>query len=341
MIILRILTLLYSQSMFRLCSSHIMNLSILQPSDLQAISKRSRQPKRSVKRTRTKQKADALQREWEDCARLFNRAPYPELGPTVEEITDYLRAVATSHIKRHNKAPRYKTIRQRAWTLMEVFKSKCASFISTQAFTRKIAAEAEHVRADLDLSTDKIDRKLHGPNETRLMVKHHLSKSTYAAKDYQAQMALASLLGLYHGIRPIALTCPDQDQFYRDADHEMRRAEKPNEFGQFESSDGDSDSSDEEMSEVPDSEADPETESDEEEFAVEAILNSRLTSSGKEYLVKWQNYDMASNTWEPAANLNCPKKIRQFERRPSAPALKEKPTEEWPTLRWRDVVFCS
>lgn len=47
-------------------------------------------------------------------------------------------------------------------------------------FTRKVADKEENMRVGLGLATNKINRKLHGPNEIRLMVKH-----TSAAKVHQ------------------------------------------------------------------------------------------------------------------------------------------------------------
>ena len=57
-----------------------------------------------------------------------------------------------------------------------------------------------------------------------------------------------------------------------------------------------------------------------EEYEVERILDRRISRGKVEYLVKWRNYDNASNSWEPRSNLtNCQELLREFEdsRRPS------------------------
>ena len=41
----------------------------------------------------------------------------------------------------------------------------------------------------------------------------------------------------------------------------------------------------------------------EQDFEVEAILDSRLSRGRREYLIKWKNFDQASNSWEPLKNL--------------------------------------
>lgn len=46
-----------------------------------------------------------------------------------------------------------------------------------------------------------------------------------------------------------------------------------------------------------------------------------------QYLIKYKGYDDSENTWEPPANLNCPKLIREFERdllrKSQAPVVRE------------------
>jgi hypothetical protein len=50
------------------------------------------------------------------------------------------------------------------------------------------------------------------------------------------------------------------------------------------------------------------------EYTVEAILNSRKIKGRKQYLVKWEGYSHAENTWEPVANLaNAKEAIKAFE----------------------------
>lgn len=56
--------------------------------------------------------------------------------------------------------------------------------------------------------------------------------------------------------------------------------------------------------------------SSEREFAVEAIRKWRfhLRKNRKEYFIKWLDYDESENTWEPEENLNCSRRVREFEK---------------------------
>uniref|UniRef100_T1L3U7 Chromo domain-containing protein n=1 Tax=Tetranychus urticae TaxID=32264 RepID=T1L3U7_TETUR len=54
--------------------------------------------------------------------------------------------------------------------------------------------------------------------------------------------------------------------------------------------------------------------SEEEEYAIEKILDRRVRSGVTEYYIKWKGYSESDNTWEPECNLNCPEMIQQFER---------------------------
>ena len=57
-----------------------------------------------------------------------------------------------------------------------------------------------------------------------------------------------------------------------------------------------------------------------EEYEVERILDRRLSRGKVEYLVKWRNFDAASNSWEPTKHLkNCSELVEEFEasRRPN------------------------
>ncbi|KAF7273788.1 chromobox protein homolog 5-like [Rhynchophorus ferrugineus] len=50
-----------------------------------------------------------------------------------------------------------------------------------------------------------------------------------------------------------------------------------------------------------------------EEYVVEKIIDCRIKSGVKEYLLKWIGYDDKDNTWEPESNLDCPSLIKAFE----------------------------
>ncbi|CAF0748289.1 unnamed protein product [Adineta ricciae] len=53
----------------------------------------------------------------------------------------------------------------------------------------------------------------------------------------------------------------------------------------------------------------------EHEYQVEAIVDKRVRGRKIEYLLKWQGYSSADNTWEDVSRLNCPDLIREFEER--------------------------
>ena len=67
------------------------------------------------------------------------------------------------------------------------------------------------------------------------------------------------------------------------------------------------------------------------EYAVEAILDTRIRWRRLEYLVKWKGYDAGQNTWEPYYNLDHAKDdIAEFHRlHPGAPR------------RINSLAFCS
>uniref|UniRef100_A0A5S6QKA1 Chromo domain-containing protein n=1 Tax=Trichuris muris TaxID=70415 RepID=A0A5S6QKA1_TRIMR len=51
------------------------------------------------------------------------------------------------------------------------------------------------------------------------------------------------------------------------------------------------------------------------EYTVERIVDRRVVNGRLEYLLKWDGYDDAENTWEPVENLHCFEMIEHFERR--------------------------
>jgi hypothetical protein len=53
---------------------------------------------------------------------------------------------------------------------------------------------------------------------------------------------------------------------------------------------------------------------EEDEYEVEAVLDSRLVRGQRQYLVRWKGYGQFDDTWEPAANLqNAQDKVKEFE----------------------------
>ena len=49
------------------------------------------------------------------------------------------------------------------------------------------------------------------------------------------------------------------------------------------------------------------------EYQVERILDKKIVNEKVHYLIKWVGYDLLDATWEPIDNLNCPRKIDDFE----------------------------
>ena len=69
-----------------------------------------------------------------------------------------------------------------------------------------------------------------------------------------------------------------------------------------------------------------EAEDEEEEWDVEDILDSRIAGRQLQYLVKWLDFGPEDNSWQPATNLHCPKKLEEFHRRnPDRPRKMDPP----------------
>ena len=53
---------------------------------------------------------------------------------------------------------------------------------------------------------------------------------------------------------------------------------------------------------------------EQEEYAVEKIVDKRYLNGRINYLIKWKGYDDKDNTWEPIDNLFCSDLIEKFEK---------------------------
>ncbi|CAK5119211.1 unnamed protein product [Meloidogyne enterolobii] len=75
------------------------------------------------------------------------------------------------------------------------------------------------------------------------------------------------------------------------------------------------------------------------QFAVEAILNKRMTIDGKvEYLLKWQGHTEDEKSWEPETNLSCSdliEKFNKFQKR-NEKATSSEPVEQIIGAAWMD-----
>ncbi|KAK0416362.1 hypothetical protein QR680_012440 [Steinernema hermaphroditum] len=59
------------------------------------------------------------------------------------------------------------------------------------------------------------------------------------------------------------------------------------------------------------------------QFIVEKILDKKVDGRGRvKYFLKWHGFPDSENTWEPAANLDCPELIAEFEAQRAEKTLK-------------------
>ncbi|VDP51748.1 unnamed protein product [Soboliphyme baturini] len=52
-----------------------------------------------------------------------------------------------------------------------------------------------------------------------------------------------------------------------------------------------------------------------ESYEVSKILDCKVVSGTKLYLIRWKGFDATEDSWEPASNLQCPLLVAKFERR--------------------------
>ena len=85
------------------------------------------------------------------------------------------------------------------------------------------------------------------------------------------------------------------------------------------------------------------SDSEEEVYDVERILNDRVVNGRKEYFIKWVGYPDEDNTWEDAKNIFSPELLEEYEqekkkakaaakpkgKQAAKPAFKVVVTNEW------------
>lgn len=55
------------------------------------------------------------------------------------------------------------------------------------------------------------------------------------------------------------------------------------------------------------------SDSEEEEYVVEKVLDKRTVRGKTQYLLKWKGYEESESTWEPEDNLDCAELIKAYE----------------------------
>ena len=76
----------------------------------------------------------------------------------------------------------------------------------------------------------------------------------------------------------------------------------------------------------------------EEEWVVEAILDSKVINQKLHYLAKWKDFGVEHNSWEPWDNVHAPELVLEFYRRhPGAP--RHIRAADFPSLHFQPILM--
>ena len=76
------------------------------------------------------------------------------------------------------------------------------------------------------------------------------------------------------------------------------------------------------------------------EYQVESVVAHRVLPNGRrEFLLKWENFSSASNTWEPEEHLQCEKLLRDYWKRKEDDREEEEEEEEETMKNYGDLPF--
>lgn len=56
------------------------------------------------------------------------------------------------------------------------------------------------------------------------------------------------------------------------------------------------------------------SDSEDGEYEVEAILDHRDLKNGRQYLIRWKGFGSSEDSWEKEENLACPKILNKYKR---------------------------
>ena len=77
---------------------------------------------------------------------------------------------------------------------------------------------------------------------------------------------------------------------------------------------------------------------DEEEWVVEEILDSKVINRKLRYLIKWKDFGVEHNSWEPWDNVHAPELVSEFYRRhPGAP--RHIRAMDFPSLHFQPILM--